>query len=180
MRIESWQDYRRFLREDMRAFDPALRRWYPWHAIKYPTLAWQRKLRRAEFMLNRARGPLSRAVGMVFRLRARSAGIRLGFSIPPNVFGPGLCIVHWGTIVVNDRARVGAWCRLHPMTCLAVKDDGVPTLGDRCYLGPGAKLMGAITLGDDVSVGANAVVTRSFPAGATLVGVPARQVGGAS
>jgi serine O-acetyltransferase len=125
-------------------------------------------------MINRGTGPVSRAVGLVFRQRARSAGIKLGFSIPPNVFGPGLSIAHWGTIVVNDRVTVGARCRLHPGTVLGVKDEQVPTIGDDCYLGPGCKIIGGVVLGDDVRVGANAVVTHSFPSGVTLVGVPAR------
>ncbi|HEY0237369.1 MAG TPA: serine acetyltransferase [Friedmanniella sp.] len=173
MTIRSWDDYRRYLAEDMRAYDARLDRWRPWHAVKYPQLAWQRKLRLAELMMNRARGPVSRALGLAFRLRARSAGIKLGFSIPPNVFGPGLSIAHWGTIVVNDRAIVGARCRLHPGTVIGVKDDLVARLGDDCYLGPGAKLVGGIVLGNNVTVGANAVVTHSFGDGVTLMGVPA-------
>lgn len=176
MTIRSWSEYRDYLRQDMQAYDAHLLKWRPWHAIKYPTLAWLRKLRLAEFMINRSTGKLSSSVGWVFRYRARKAGMRLGFSIPPNVFGPGLCIVHWGTIVVNDRARVGARCRLHPCTVIAVKDGHVPQLGDDCYIGPGAKLMGAITLGDGVVVGANAVVNKSFAAGATIGGIPARQL----
>ena len=172
MPIASRAEYRHYLAEDLRAF--GLTRWRPWYPTQYPTLAWQRKLRLAEYMIGRANGRVSRAVGLLFRLRARSAGIRLGFSIPPGVFGPGLCIVHWGTIVVNDRARVGARCRLHPCTVIGIKDGGVPVLGDGCYVGPGAKLMGAIVLGDGVTIGANAVVNRSFPSGVSVAGVPAR------
>lgn len=173
MPIRSWADYRRYLAEDLRAYDPQLDGWRPWLAIKYPQLAFQRKLRLAELLINRATGPVSRAVALVLRLRARTAGMKLGFSIPPNVFGPGLSIAHWGTVVVNDRAVVGARCRVHPGTVIGVKDDSVAILGDDCYLGPGAKLVGGIVLGNNVTVGANAVVTRSFPDGVTVMGVPA-------
>ena len=56
---------------------------------------------------------------------------------------------------------------------------GVPVIGDDCYIGPGAKLFGAIEIGDRTLIGANAVVNRSFPAGnTTIAGVPARQVAG--
>lgn len=174
MPITSRADHRRYLDADMRAYDPSYTAWRPWYGVKYPQLAWQRKLRLAELLLNTASNPAARALAQVARLRARTAGIKLGFSIPPNVFGPGLCIVHWGTIVVNDRAVVGADCRMHPGTVLGVKDDQVPRLGDRCYLGPGSKLIGGIVLGDDVTVGANAVVTHSFPSGVTVMGVPAK------
>jgi serine O-acetyltransferase len=51
----------------------------------------------------------------------------------------------------------------------------VPRIGDNCYLGPGAKLFGAIVIGDNTVIGANAVVNKSFPNGnVTLGGVPAR------
>jgi serine O-acetyltransferase len=59
----------------------------------------------------------------------------------------------------------------------AGSDDVAPTIGDNCYIAPGAKLFGAIVLGDNVVVGANAVVNRSYPEGnCTLGGVPARVI----
>ena len=51
-----------------------------------------------------------------------------------------------------------------------------PTIGDRVFIGTGAKLLGPITIGDDVRIGANAVVIDDVPAGATVVGAPARVV----
>lgn len=54
--------------------------------------------------------------------------------------------------------------------------EGVPVLGDRVYVGPGACLFGPILLGDDVAIGANAVVTRSLPDGAVALGIPAQIV----
>lgn len=105
-------------------------------------------------------------------------GKKLGFTIGCNVFGPGLSIAHRGTIVVHNRARIGANCRLHVCVNIgaqAGQDGAVPWIGDNCYIGPGAKLFGAIRLGDNVAIGANAVVNKSFPEGnVTLGGVPAR------
>mgnify|MGYP000933661130 FL=1 len=176
VQIDSWSAYRRFLTEDLAAYDPSLTAWRPWHAIKYPTLSFQRKLRLAEYWLNRRRGPVSKTIALLLRWRARHIGMKLGFSVPPNVFGPGLSIAHWGTLIVNDRARVGSRCRIHPGAVLAVKDGLATQLGDDCYVGPGAKLIGGIILGDGCVVGANAVVTKSFPAGSVLAGVPARVI----
>ncbi len=52
-----------------------------------------------------------------------------------------------------------------------------PQIGDNVYISPGAKLFGDIVIGDNVKIGANAVVNKSFPEGnCTLVGVPARKV----
>jgi serine O-acetyltransferase len=51
-----------------------------------------------------------------------------------------------------------------------------PILGDNIFIGSGAKIIGGITLGSRVKVGANAVVTKSLPDDVTAVGIPARIV----
>jgi len=51
--------------------------------------------------------------------------------------------------------------------------DGVPRIGNKVYLGAGAKILGPVTLGNNVNVGANAVVLCDVPDGCTAVGVPA-------
>ncbi|MBR1799656.1 MAG: serine acetyltransferase [Bacteroidales bacterium] len=98
--------------------------------------------------------------------------VRLGFTIPKNVFGPGLCIVHRGTIVVHPHAQVGSNCRLHTSTNIG-DYNGVPTLGDDVYVGPGAKIFGNITIGNNVAIGANAVVNQSVDDNCTVGGIPA-------
>ena len=111
--------------------------------------------------------------------RLHKADIKLSFSIPINVFAEGLSIAHYGPIIVNTKARIGKNCRIHVGVNIGEggADALAPQIGNNCYLGPGAKLFGGIVLGDNVSVGANAVVNKSFPEGnCTLVGVPARKV----
>lgn len=107
-------------------------------------------------------------------------GRKLGFSIPVNVFGPGLSLAHAGTVVVNKSAKVGRNCRLHVCVNIgAATDDGTaaPTIGDDCYIAPGAKLYGPIIIGNNTGIGANAVVTKSFPNdNQTLAGVPAKVI----
>lgn len=172
--IQTKKDLASYLRADLDAILPTSPpHWRPWHRHRYPTVHFLRLLRRAEYRINTASGRISRWMGVVARFRARSAGQRLGFSIPPNVFGPGLGLPHWGTIVINDKARVGARCRLHVCTNIGTNRSGTPLIGDDCYIGPGAKLFGAITLGNRVRIGANAVVTKSFGDDAVLMGVPA-------
>jgi serine O-acetyltransferase len=138
---------------------------------------YQRHLRHLEYRLNTNAG---RASLLAARLLHRRLGRQLGFTIPPNVFGPGLSIAHYGTIVVNPGARVGANCRLHVgvnIGTAAGQQSAAPTIGDNCYIGPGAKLFGPIDIGPNTAIGANAVVDRSFPGGnITLGGVPAKQI----
>ena len=102
--------------------------------------------------------------------------IRLGLSIPLGVFGPGLSIAHYGTIVVNKNACVGVNCRIHPGVCIGVAHGRAPTIGDNVYIGPGAKIFGGVTVGDNAAIGANAVVNKDVPPGVTVAGNPARIV----
>lgn len=137
------------------------------------TLRFQLRLRKIEYLHNACHGPIAKMRLFFLEVVNHRLGTRLGFSIPKNVFGPGLCIVHPGTIVVNPRAKVGKCCRIHPSTCIG-DCDGVPSLGDYVYIAPGAKLFGGISLGDDVAVGANAVVNKSFGSHVTIGGTPAK------
>lgn len=137
-------------------------------------LRFQLRLRKIEYLYNCCRkNPLRRVQLFILEVLNHRLATRLGFTIPKNVFGPGLCIVHYGTIVVSPFSKVGANCRIHPSTSIGDKD-GAPILGDNVYIGPGAKLYGNITIGDNVKIGANSVVNKSFPSDVTIVGVPAK------
>lgn len=135
----------------------------------------QARLRKLEFVLNCSR---SRVRIFWRKYLFRRSSIRLGVSISPNTFGPGLAIAHRGNIVVNGGARIGQNCRIHVGVNIgtsAGEHSAAPKIGANCYLGPGAKLFGEITIGDNTVIGANAVVNRSFPEGnQTIGGIPAR------
>lgn len=99
---------------------------------------------------------------------------RYGVHIPINTCGKGLSIAHLGTIVVNGDAVIGENCRIH-VGVVVGDSGGVPRIGNNVYIGPGAKIFGAINIADNCKIGANAVVNKSFTQkGATLVGVPAK------
>jgi serine O-acetyltransferase len=137
----------------------------------------QMRMRKLEYALNCGKNPL----GILYRkILFHKSSVRLGFSISPNTFGPGLSIAHRGTIVVNGGARVGANCRIHVDVNIgteAGKSDAAPTIGDNCYIGPGAKIFGPIEIGAGSVIGANAVVNKSFSEGnQTLGGIPAKVI----
>lgn len=99
---------------------------------------------------------------------------------PVTEIGPGLYIGHACGIIVNKRCRLGANCSISAHVTLGRKsrepNEGCPSLGDRVYLGPGAVIIGAIHVGDDAAVGANAVVTKDVPAHGVATGIPARVI----
>lgn len=105
--------------------------------------------------------------------------VHLGFSIPLNVFGPGLCIAHRGTIVINKNARVGENCRIHACTNIGSNRDDVsaPQIGNNVYIGPGAKIFGDVVIADNIAIGANSVVNKSFyEKGISIAGIPAKKI----
>lgn len=140
----------------------------------------QRLMRKIEYYTNCRYDIPGRVYRLFLRFRYRQLGMKLGYSIPVNAFGPGLSIAHYGTIVVNDSARVGANCRLHVCVNIgteAGKSDSAPIIGDNAYIGPGVKLFGSIKLGDNIAIGANAVVNKSFEEDSiTIAGIPARKI----
>lgn len=169
--ISNAADLRAFLAADLLAH--GVRRWHWFLRPRYPELHFQRVLRRVEFAGAR-RTPWFRLRYALGRVRLARLAVHTGISIPPGTFGPGLSVAHCGNIVVNDRVRVGSFCRIHSGTNIGVHQGGVPVLGDRVYVAPGAVLYGAITIGDDVLVGANSVVNCDVPSGVTVAGAPAR------
>ena len=172
--ITDRQTYREYVKEDLKAYGLTHVGFYNYWWMD--CLRFQLRLRRIEYLHNTAgHNPLKGMWRFVLEVVNHRLATRLGFTIPKNVFGPGLHIVHYGTIVVHPDARVGRNCRLHPSTSIG-DYNGVPRLGDNVYIGPGAKIYGPVTLGDNVAVGANAVVNKSFGSSVTLGGVPARIV----
>ncbi|MFZ2631240.1 MAG: hypothetical protein WA081_08550 [Desulfosalsimonadaceae bacterium] len=135
----------------------------------------QKVLRRMEYNKNCKKNIL---IQFVTILRFRQLSAKLGFTIPINVFGPGLIIMHRGTIIVTPNARVGANCKINADVQIGPgRDGGAPRIGDNCYIGPGAKIFGNITLGNNIRIGANAVVNKTFSDdNILLVGIPAKAV----
>ena len=85
----------------------------------------------------------------------------------------GIDIGHFGGINVSRRAVVGRDCTLSQGATIGVSgqgaERGAPVIGDDVYIGPGARLFGAIRIGDNVKIGPNAVVHEDLPANAVAV-----------
>jgi serine O-acetyltransferase len=86
--------------------------------------------------------------------------------------GPGL-VVHTGWGVFVGPRRIGRNCYLQHGVVISY---GVETIGDNVYFGPGAKVHGPITIGNNVDVAANSVVARDIPDDCTVIGNPARVI----
>lgn len=91
--------------------------------------------------------------------------------------GSGLMLPHPNGVVIHEEASIGDDCMIMQQVTVGMIGDGeVPTIGNRVYIGAGAKIIGRLAIGDDARIGANAVVLRDVPSSCTAVGIPARIV----
>ena len=117
---------------------------------------------------------------LLARVLAAISRLLTGIEIHPAArIGEFLFIDHGAGVVIGETAMLGSRVTLYQgVTLGGLKSDAVkrhPTLGDDVVVGAGAKLLGAITVGNGAFVGANAVVLKDVPAGEVHVGIPARQ-----
>jgi serine O-acetyltransferase len=89
-------------------------------------------------------------------------------------FGPGLVLIHPVGTIINSGARGGCNVRLQSGVVIGENRGHSPTLGDDVFVGSGAKIFGAVTIGSGARIGANAVVLHDVAADETVVGIPAR------
>ena len=105
------------------------------------------------------------------------AGISLPYSAS---IGPGCYIGHFGGIIVNANAEIGADCNLSQGVTIGVSgrgsNRGVPRIGDRVYIGANTVVAGRIEVGNDAVLGAGSLVINDVPASTTVLGVPAVQI----
>lgn len=121
-------------------------------------------------------GPIARLFSL---LNFVIFGVEIAVRCP---IGPGLFIPHSQGIVIGA-ARIGCNATIYQGVTLGAKEldfaystSSRPTVGNNVLIGAGAKILGGIEIGDDVTIGANAVVLDSMPDGVLAAGMPARIV----
>lgn len=104
--------------------------------------------------------------------------IILGVLLSPSTdVGPGLYIGHTRGIVIHPEVKIGKMASIAQGVTIGTKglgDTEVPNIGDNVFIGSGAKVLGGIQIGNNVRIGANAVVITDVSDNATAVGVPAK------
>lgn len=72
-------------------------------------------------------------------------------------------------IVISGQSRIGLSCQIEHQVTIGRSKGKSPTIGDNCFIGPGAKIFGGITIGNNVRIGANCIVFEDVPDNATVV-----------
>lgn len=164
------------IREDLRAVfdrDPAATSWLEvvltyagFHALLAYRVSHWLKTHHVPF--------LPRAISQVARWLT-------GIEIHPSAkIGTGFFIDHGMGVVIGETAEIGNYVTLFQGVTLGGtgKERGKrhPTLGNHVVVGAGAKILGGITIGDNVKIGANSVVLKNVAPNSTVIGVPARVI----
>lgn len=177
--IKTKRDVYMYISEDRKAYGKKehltlrdrIRNWL------FPDNNWEyvKCLRKLEYYIN-----TGNVLKFVYARKLASLKRKTGIQIEPNCAGPGIHIPH-GNIVVSNQARLGRQCKILQYVTIGGEGrydrPGAANIGDRVFIGTGAKLIGNITIADDVVIGANAVVVKDIlEPGITVGGIPARKI----
>lgn len=174
--IHSKNDLKSYLQKDLKRFDnkrPNLKdrllhneAWYIFHYIRH--------LRYIEYYKNK-----NKLLFLWHFFLYKRLGFKLKITIYPGTVGPGFRIYHAGDFIhVGRNVKIGENCTILPGVVFGNKteqpDNSPITVGDNCYFGLGVKILGSVKIGNNVTIGANAVVTKDIPDNAIVGGIPAK------
>ncbi|MDO4818808.1 MAG: serine acetyltransferase [Prevotella sp.] len=139
-------------------------------------------LRKAEYYHNNMQtgGVFTKLSYLYYSRKLADLRAKTGNGLYLNVVGPGLHLSH-GKVVIGASAKIGEHCKILSDVTIGGQGrydrGGVPTLGNRVFVGSGARIIGDIKITDDVVIGANSVVVKDIlEANTTWAGNPARKI----
>ena len=141
---------------------------------KYRVFRYLCALRRYEYSLNCRHGIWGKLKRVIDKVRWHRMGAKYNINILPNVVGYGFVCYHLTGGVIINAEKVGNYCSANPGVIVGKKNGKKPVLGNNVELCIGCKVLGDITIGDDVIVAPNAVVVKDVPSHVIIAGVPAK------
>lgn len=176
--IRSRVELKKYLSEDLKRFNgkkPGLKDWLLHNEVWY-IFRYIQHLRYVEYYKNN-----NKLLFLWHFFFYKRLGFKLRITIYPGTVGPGLRIYHAGDFVhVGPNVRIGRNCTLLPGVVFGKKgikgEESEVIVGDNCYFGLGVKILGSLNIGNNVTVGANCVVTKDIPDDVVVGGIPARVI----
>ncbi len=119
--------------------------------------------------------------GIYYRLKVRSLSHKYGFQIPVSTsIGEDFYIGHFGTIVINGKAKLGKNCNIAHSTTIGQANrgrlKGYPTIGNKVWIGTGSVIVGNIIIGNNVLIAPNSFVNIDVPDNSLVIGNPAKVI----
>ncbi|MBR2089536.1 MAG: serine acetyltransferase [Fibrobacter sp.] len=152
------------------------------HAVVWSYIKNLRYVEYYHYKKNHSKAPISFLWAFLYGINLlllRRKSLKTQIFISPDTCGPGLLLPHPGPIRVSGIVRMGQNCTILPSVLFGRRSPeatGRIIVGDGCYFGAGCSIIGPLTIGDNVIVGAGAVVTKDAPSNSVVVGVPAKNI----
>ena len=179
--IRTKDDLKHYLEEDNKQFGnkrPRLRDWIL-HNECWFIYRFKYELRHIEYLTN-VKSENARKLRLYWHyFLFKRLSWKMKCIILPNTCGPGLQLYHCGDFThVRQSVKIGKNCIITVGTVFGHRKGGVEPVivGDNCYFGIGCKILGGVKIGNNVSVGAYAVVVKDIPDNAVVAGIPAKIV----
>ena len=156
------------IRDDLKAYDGNWAAQGFWVMIVYRFGRWRYRVRPAI---------LRKCFSFIYKVMFKFVQIITGIELPCEVdVGRNFVIDHFGGVIISGYAKFGDNCRIRNGVVVGLRrvtEKSAPLVGNNVDIGAGAKLLGPIRIGDNVLIGANAVVISDVPDNSIAVGVPA-------
>ncbi|WP_343611759.1 serine acetyltransferase [Chryseobacterium oranimense] len=115
--------------------------------------------------------------GIFWKFVLRHYQIKYGYQIYPETeIGEGFYLGHWGSLVINPKAKIGKNCNIAQGVTIGQQNrgklQGFPTISDEVWIGANAVIVGGITIGSNVLIAPNSYVNFDVPANSVVVGNP--------
>lgn len=180
--IQSYSDYKEYIRQDALAnikcekcswWKMQLNVWYGNDSYRF--LQYMQALRKYEYELNCSSGIAGRIRRAIAKVRWHRLGAKYNVNINPNVVGYGFRVPHLvGGVIINCKS-VGNNCIANAGVIVGNNNKGgMAIIGNNVDLAVGCKVIGGVTIGDNVTVAPNSVVVKDVPINAIVSGIPAK------
>lgn len=182
----NYSEYRALVYEDLKRYIPniddvsAIQRLFLLYKTRFrfetfSILYWFRTMQ----YYNSKRGIVNKVYCYIAKMKSLLIRRQTGIQIPMSVnLGGGLRFCHYSCIVFAYDVVIGSNCSIHQGVTIGRvfggEKAGVPTIGDKVIIFPGAKVIGNIRIGNNVVIGANATVVTDVPDNCVVAGTPAR------